>query len=124
MFFGTWLIPEIFVFLAERKFGGKPPSPFRCTGATCFVSYTAVLVVVSLTIYFPLPVYFFLSCILQEFEKEIIVKLDAMIETGSGDDHYKVLFRQIMMSHCMSHTALNRSGEALVDLVTRWNFSF
>ncbi len=42
-----------------------------------------------------------------------------MIESGSGDEHYKVLFKQIMLSHCSSHTALNRSGETLVELLTR-----
>ncbi len=55
----------------------------------------------------------------KDFEREMIVKLDTMIEAGRGDEHYKALFRQIMMSHCSSHTALNKSGESLVDLVTR-----
>ena len=55
----------------------------------------------------------------REFEREMIVKLDTMIESGAGDEHYKALFRQIMSGHCSSHTALNKSGEALVELVSR-----
>ena len=55
----------------------------------------------------------------REFEKEMIEKLDTMIEGGAGDEHYKALFREIMMTPCESHTALRDSGIKLINLVTK-----
>jgi len=55
----------------------------------------------------------------RDFERELIGKIDGMFEAGGGDSHYRANFNQIMLSLCKDHTALNKSGEALVDTVSR-----
>jgi tetratricopeptide (TPR) repeat protein len=42
-----------------------------------------------------------------------------MVEAGGGDEHYKALFKQMMMAQCESHTAIGESGTRIVKLVTR-----
>ncbi|XP_035997911.1 dedicator of cytokinesis protein 1 isoform X4 [Fundulus heteroclitus] len=55
----------------------------------------------------------------QEFENEIITKLDHEVEGGRGDEQYKVLFQKILLEHCRKHKYLARTGEAFVTLVVR-----
>ena len=55
----------------------------------------------------------------KDFERELIVKLDTLIEAGSGDELYKELFRKIMLENCSQHIALKESGTAFVELVSK-----
>eukprot|EP00095_Tigriopus_kingsejongensis_P007920 maker-scaffold1210_size55525-snap-gene-0.17 protein:Tk07920 transcript:maker-scaffold1210_size55525-snap-gene-0.17-mRNA-1 annotation:"dedicator of cytokinesis protein 1 isoform x3" len=52
-------------------------------------------------------------------EGEVIKQLDTLIESGLGDEHYMVLFNQIMMSHCQNHTSLKESGSKFVRTTTK-----
>ncbi|KAJ6638701.1 Dedicator of cytokinesis protein 1 [Pseudolycoriella hygida] len=54
-----------------------------------------------------------------DFEKEMIEKLDILVEGGRGDMEYKELFHQIMMRFCMNHNTLRESGTMFVTMVTR-----
>lgn len=54
-----------------------------------------------------------------EFEKEMIEKLDLMVEGGGGDHEYKDLFYEIMMKLCHEHNTLCKEGEKFVIIVTR-----
>ncbi|XP_017782334.1 PREDICTED: dedicator of cytokinesis protein 1 isoform X3 [Nicrophorus vespilloides] len=53
-----------------------------------------------------------------EFENEIIAKLDALFEGGRGDENYKLLFQEIMYDHCSQHASLNERGVIFVTVVT------
>ncbi|XP_037029968.1 dedicator of cytokinesis protein 1 isoform X7 [Bradysia coprophila] len=54
-----------------------------------------------------------------DFEKEMIEKLDILVEGGRGDMEYKDLFHSIMMRFCMNHNTLRESGTVFVTMVTR-----
>ncbi|MXQ94398.1 hypothetical protein E5288_WYG001169 [Bos mutus] len=54
-----------------------------------------------------------------EFENEIITKLDHEVEGGRGDEQYKVLFDKILLEHCRKHKYLAKTGETFVKLVVR-----
>lgn len=54
----------------------------------------------------------------KEFEKEMIEKLDLLVERGSGDQEYKDLFYEIMMKLCHEHNTLCKEGENFVRIVT------
>ncbi|XP_031633259.1 dedicator of cytokinesis protein 1 isoform X4 [Contarinia nasturtii] len=54
-----------------------------------------------------------------EFEKEMIEKLDLIVEGGRGDQEYKELFYEIMMKLCKEHNTLCSEGEKFVKIVTR-----
>lgn len=54
-----------------------------------------------------------------DFEKEMIEKLDILVEGGRGDHEYKELFYQIMMKLCMDHNTLRYEGEKFVTMVTK-----
>ncbi|TRY70430.1 hypothetical protein TCAL_09293 [Tigriopus californicus] len=52
------------------------------------------------------------------FESELIKKLDILIESGLGDEHFREMFFNIMMSLCENHTAMKKSGIACVKTST------
>ncbi|ETN61959.1 dedicator of cytokinesis protein 1 [Anopheles darlingi] len=54
-----------------------------------------------------------------DFEKEIIEKLDHYIEGGYGDAEYKDLFYEIMHESCSSHSTLQSYGVQCVQILTR-----
>ena len=54
-----------------------------------------------------------------DFEKEMIEKLDILIEGGRGDHEYKDLFNQIMMEHCLNHNTLQNEGTNFVNMATK-----
>uniref|UniRef100_A0A182K3M6 DOCKER domain-containing protein n=1 Tax=Anopheles christyi TaxID=43041 RepID=A0A182K3M6_9DIPT len=54
-----------------------------------------------------------------DFEKEIIEKLDHYIEGGYGDTEYKDLFYEIMHESCSNHSTLQSYGVQCVQILTR-----
>ena len=54
-----------------------------------------------------------------DFENEMIAKLDILVEGGKGDQNYKDLFHSIMMDYCTQHSAIKDSGIKFVTTVTR-----
>lgn len=53
------------------------------------------------------------------FENEMILKLDTLIEGGKGDENYRDLFHQIMLELCSKHTSLKTDGVQFVKMVTK-----
>lgn len=43
--------------------------------------------------------------------------LDSLIESGSGDEHYREIFVQLMKSLCKENTRLQRRGYQFIDMV-------
>ncbi|XP_060530077.1 dedicator of cytokinesis protein 1 isoform X2 [Cylas formicarius] len=54
-----------------------------------------------------------------EFENEMIVKLDALFEGGKGDIQYKSSFDTVMTDLCGQHTAMRDQGVRFVKTVCR-----
>ncbi|XP_066248093.1 dedicator of cytokinesis protein 1 isoform X1 [Euwallacea similis] len=54
-----------------------------------------------------------------DFENEMIVKLDALFEGGKGDSEYKQLFFNIIKELCEKHTTLKEEGIKFVTIVSR-----
>uniref|UniRef100_A0A1I8NGF6 Signaling protein n=1 Tax=Musca domestica TaxID=7370 RepID=A0A1I8NGF6_MUSDO len=54
-----------------------------------------------------------------EFEREMIEKLDILIGAGKGDVQYKELFEQILLEKCNAHNILNVEGTKFVNMVTK-----
>lgn len=54
-----------------------------------------------------------------DFEKEMIEKLDILVESGRGDHEYKDLFYNIMIKLCREHNTLKTEGEAFVLMVSK-----
>lgn len=54
-----------------------------------------------------------------DFENEMIAKLDILVEGGRGDDQYKELFYYIMNSLCENHSSLRDPGVKFAKTVTR-----
>ncbi|XP_055851030.1 dedicator of cytokinesis protein 1 isoform X1 [Episyrphus balteatus] len=54
-----------------------------------------------------------------EFETEMIEKLDVLIGSGKGDHEFKDLFQKIMLEHCMAHNTLNVEGTRFVNMLTK-----
>ncbi|KAL9893363.1 dedicator of cytokinesis protein myoblast city isoform 3-T4 [Glossina fuscipes fuscipes] len=54
-----------------------------------------------------------------DFETEMIEKLDILIGAGKGDAQYKDLFELIMMERCKAHKMLNVEGTKFVNMVTK-----
>lgn len=54
-----------------------------------------------------------------DFEKEMIEKLDILVEGGRGDHEYKDLFNEIMMNLCCKHIALRHEGTIFVMMATK-----
>ncbi|XP_044743403.1 dedicator of cytokinesis protein 1 isoform X2 [Chrysoperla carnea] len=54
-----------------------------------------------------------------DFENEMIAKLDILVEGGRGDDDYKKLFYEIMLNLCENHSSLKEPGVKFVKTVTR-----
>jgi dedicator of cytokinesis protein 1 len=54
-----------------------------------------------------------------EFENEMIAKLDILVEGGKGDDDYRNLFHDIMIDHCSQHASMKEMGIKFVKTVTR-----
>lgn len=55
----------------------------------------------------------------RDFEKEMIEKLDILVEGGRGDQEFKDLFNEIMMNLCMNHIALRHDGTIFVNMATK-----
>lgn len=53
----------------------------------------------------------------EEFEKEMISKLDLLVESGLGDDDYRRLFERDMLRLCREHTVLCGPGVRFVNMV-------
>lgn len=54
----------------------------------------------------------------ENFEKEMMEKLDIFVENGRGDEEYRQLFDTIMMDLCRNHIMLRKDGEAFVNMVS------
>lgn len=54
-----------------------------------------------------------------DFENEMIAKLDILIEGGRGDEDYKNMFHDIMIELCSQHTTMKEEGVKFVKIVTR-----
>lgn len=54
-----------------------------------------------------------------DFENEMIVKLDALFEGGGGDNEYKELFYTIMKESCEKHITMKEEGTKFVTIVSR-----
>ncbi|XP_054081200.1 dedicator of cytokinesis protein 1 isoform X2 [Zeugodacus cucurbitae] len=54
-----------------------------------------------------------------EFETEMIEKLDILIGAGKGDAEYKELFQCILLEMCQAHNTLNIEGTKFVNMVTK-----
>ncbi|CAL4142292.1 unnamed protein product, partial [Meganyctiphanes norvegica] len=54
-----------------------------------------------------------------EFEREILEKLDHLVEGGRGDEHYREVFHKIVGALCEDHTTMREPGLRLVSTVTK-----
>ncbi|XP_004537877.1 dedicator of cytokinesis protein 1 isoform X3 [Ceratitis capitata] len=54
-----------------------------------------------------------------EFETEMIEKLDILIGAGKGDADYKDLFQSILLEKCQAHNILKTEGTEFVKMVTK-----
>ncbi|KAM7361679.1 dedicator of cytokinesis protein myoblast city isoform 1-T2 [Cochliomyia hominivorax] len=54
-----------------------------------------------------------------DFETEMIEKLDILIGAGKGDVEYKELFAEILLEKCNAHNILNTEGTKFVNMVTK-----
>lgn len=54
-----------------------------------------------------------------EFETEMIEKLDVLIGAGKGDFQYRELFQQILLEKCQAHNTLQVEGVKFVNMVTK-----
>ncbi|KAF8795296.1 Dedicator of cytokinesis protein 1 like protein [Argiope bruennichi] len=54
-----------------------------------------------------------------EFEHEMITKLDTLVEGGRGDEEYKDLFLEIVGGLCENHQTMHEKGMAFVRTVVR-----
>lgn len=54
-----------------------------------------------------------------DFEKEMIEKLDILVEGGRGDHEYMDLFSEIMLGLCREHNMLRAEGEIFVSMATK-----
>lgn len=52
----------------------------------------------------------------QDFEKEMIEKVDIMVEGGRGDQEYIELFHEIMIEFCLQHNTLKTEGVNFVNM--------
>lgn len=55
----------------------------------------------------------------REFEKEMIEKIDILVEGGRGDHDFKDMFYEILMELCSNHVALQYEGTVFVDMATK-----
>ncbi|XP_026809422.1 dedicator of cytokinesis protein 1 isoform X2 [Rhopalosiphum maidis] len=53
-----------------------------------------------------------------EFENEMIAKLDHLVEGGKGDEQFKELFESIMLRKCENHSTMRDQGNRFVKIVT------
>ncbi|XP_045614067.1 dedicator of cytokinesis protein 1 isoform X2 [Procambarus clarkii] len=54
-----------------------------------------------------------------EFENEMLEKLDQLVESGNGDEHYREVFHIMIGALCEGHHTMQESGHKLVRTVTR-----
>ncbi|XP_059611933.1 dedicator of cytokinesis protein 1 isoform X1 [Phlebotomus argentipes] len=54
-----------------------------------------------------------------DFENEMIEKLDILIEGGRGDNDYREMFYHIMMENCRNHNTLKVDGTNFVVIATK-----
>ncbi|XP_055696670.1 dedicator of cytokinesis protein 1 isoform X2 [Lutzomyia longipalpis] len=54
-----------------------------------------------------------------DFENEMIEKLDILVEGGRGDNEYKDMFYSIMMENCCNHNTLSGDGKKFVMIATK-----
>lgn len=52
-----------------------------------------------------------------DFEKEMIHKLDILVESGHGDAAYRQQFEAVMLALCRAHSVLREPGERFVEMV-------
>ncbi|XP_054707947.1 dedicator of cytokinesis protein 1-like [Uloborus diversus] len=60
-----------------------------------------------------------MKCNFEEFEHEMITKLDMLIEGGRGDEEYKNLFLEIVGGLCENHQTMHEKGMIFVRTVVR-----
>ncbi|XP_043216564.1 dedicator of cytokinesis protein 1-like isoform X2 [Amphibalanus amphitrite] len=58
------------------------------------------------------------KCNFNEFEHEMINKVDHLIDGGRGDDFYRELFREKMLELCEKHSSMREQGVRFVATVT------
>ncbi|KAK4298449.1 hypothetical protein Pmani_029209 [Petrolisthes manimaculis] len=54
-----------------------------------------------------------------EFESEMLEKLDELVESGHGDGHYREMFQELVGALCCEHNTMKEPGLKLVRTVTR-----
>lgn len=54
-----------------------------------------------------------------DFEKEMIEKIDILVEGGRGDLAYKEMFSEVMLEYCMEHNTLKHDGRSFVMMATK-----
>ncbi|XP_045138104.1 dedicator of cytokinesis protein 1-like [Portunus trituberculatus] len=55
---------------------------------------------------------------IKQLENEMLEKLDQLVESGHGDEHYRDMFKNIIGSLCQGHATLCDTGRRLVTTVT------
>ncbi|KFM70969.1 Dedicator of cytokinesis protein 1, partial [Stegodyphus mimosarum] len=60
-----------------------------------------------------------IKCNFDEFEHEMITKLDMLIEGGRGDEEYKDFFLEIVGGLCENHQTMHEKGMLFVRTVVR-----
>jgi dedicator of cytokinesis protein 1 len=55
----------------------------------------------------------------RDFEKEMIEKIDILVEGGRGDFEFKELFSEIMINLCSNHVSLRHEGTIFVNMATK-----
>ncbi|XP_063852697.1 dedicator of cytokinesis protein 1-like isoform X3 [Scylla paramamosain] len=55
---------------------------------------------------------------IKQLENEMLEKLDQLVESGHGDEHYRDMFKNIIGSLCQGHATLCDTGRRLVSTVT------
>ncbi|XP_024936302.1 dedicator of cytokinesis protein 1 isoform X7 [Cephus cinctus] len=54
-----------------------------------------------------------------EYENEMIAQLDILVEGGRGDEHFRVLWVQVMGALCENHSTMRDQGLRFVDTVAK-----
>ena len=59
----------------------------------------------------------------QKFENEMVLQLDALVESGQGDTSYKELFYKIIFELCDGHSTMREQGiRCVISLILRTRF--
>ncbi|XP_071513992.1 dedicator of cytokinesis protein 2 isoform X2 [Panulirus ornatus] len=54
-----------------------------------------------------------------EFENEMLEKLDQLVESGHGDEHYREVFQNMIGALCEDHATMREPGRKLVHTISR-----